>query len=103
MRKFRVSCNSIVTRERFERALQAQGFKPYADKQEFDRFKLLRIHPGDIVYYIVWEDNVYTIDSVSTYFVNFVASIDRIDGRQVTSKAKWLRQQIDKLKEGQYI
>ena len=32
MRKFRVYCNNIATRERFERALKAQGFRTFTYK-----------------------------------------------------------------------
>lgn len=106
MRKFRVHCNSIATRERFERALQAQGFKCYVyksakvAKQEFDRIKLERINPDSIIYYIVWEDDIYSLSDMPRDLA-YLLDIDHINGRQVTSKAKQLRQQVDKLKEEQ--
>lgn len=100
-RRFRVHCNSIATRERFERALQAQGFKPVDNKKEFDRFKLVHIHPDSIIYYVVWEDGIYTLSDMPKSFIPVVDDIDYINGRQVVSKAKWLRQQIDKLEEDQ--
>ena len=99
MRKFRVYCNSIATRERFERALQAQGFRTFTYKQEFDKLKLGWLKPGAIIYYVIWEDNMYTISDMPEDLLHVVDDIDYIDGRQVTSKAKWLRQQIDQLKE----
>lgn len=99
MRKYRVYCNSIATRERFERALQAQGFRTFTYKQEFDRLKLRCLKPGSIIYYVIWEDNMYTISDTPKSLLHLVDDIDCINGRQVTSKAKWLRQQIDQLKE----
>lgn len=101
MRKFRVHCNSIATRERFERALQAQGFRTFLYKQEFDELKLERLRPDHIIYYIVWEDGIYTLSDMPKSFIHTVDDIDYINGRQVISKAKWLRQQVDKLKEEQ--
>lgn len=101
MRRFRVHCNTIATRERFERALQAQGFRTFSYKQEFDRFKLTRIKPDYIIYYVIWEDGMYTISDIPKSLVHIMGDIDFINGRQVTSKAKWLRQQVDKLKEEQ--
>lgn len=100
MRKFRVHCNTIATRERFERALQAQGFRTFSYKQEFDKIKLNFIKPGSIMYYTIWEDNTYTLSDIPKSLAH-ILNIDYINSRQVTSKAKWLRQQIDKLKEEQ--
>lgn len=101
MRKYRVHCNSIATRERFERALQAQGFRTFTYKQEFDRLKLKYLKPDYIIYYVIWEDGIYTLSYTHKSLVHMMDDLDCIDGRQVTSKAKWLRQQIDKLKEEQ--
>lgn len=99
MRKYRVYCNSIATRERFERALQEQGFRTFTHKQEFDRLKLRCLKPDYIIYYVIWEDNMYTISNTYKALLHSIDDIDCINGRQVASKAKWLRQQIDKLKE----
>lgn len=101
MRKFRVHCNSIATRERFERALEAQGFRTFTYKQKFDKLKLELIRPDSIIYYIVWEDGMYTLSDTPKSVAHIVDDMDYIDGRQVISKAKWLRQQVDKLKEEQ--
>lgn len=101
MRKFRVHCNSIATRERFERALEAQGFKTFSYKEEFDRFKLARLKPDNIIYYVIWEDGMYTLSDIPRDVAYIVDDMDYINGRQVVSKAKWLRQQVDKLKEDQ--
>lgn len=100
MRKFRVQCNTIATRERFERALQAQGFRTFNDKQEFDKIKLDFIKPDNIMYYIIWDDNTYTLSDIPKSLAH-ILNIDYINSRQVISKAKWLRQQVDKLKEEQ--
>ena len=99
MRKYRVHCNSIATRERFERALQEQGFKTFTCKKEFDKIKLQYIEPDYIIYYIIWEDGVYTLSHTYKSLGHLRDDRDYIDGRQVTSKAKWLRQQINGLKE----
>ena len=101
MRKFRVHCNSIATRERFERALEAQGFRTFSYKEEFDKRKLMRIKPDVDMYYAIWEDNTYTLGSLPKDLMHIMDDIDYINGRQVISKAKWLRQQVDKLKEEQ--
>lgn len=101
MRKFRVHCNSIATRERFERALEAQGFMTFSYKQEFDRLKLTKLKPDSSIYYVIWEDNTYTISDLPKDLMHIMDDIDCIDGRRVVSKAKWLRQQVDKLKEEQ--
>ena len=101
MRKFRVHCNSIATRERFERALEAQGFRTFSYKEEFDKLKLMRIKPDVDMYYAIWEDNTYTLSSLPKDLMHIMDDIDYINGRQVISKAKWLRQQVDKLKEEQ--
>ena len=99
MRKYRVYCNSIATRERFERALQEQGFRTFTHKQEFDRLKLRCLKPGSIIYYVIWEYNMYSLSGTTKSLLHLVDDIDYINGRQVISKAKWLRQQINKLKE----
>lgn len=101
MRRFRVHCNSIATRERLERALEAQGFRTFSYKEEFDRLKLMRIKPDTDIYYVIWEDNTYTLGNLPKDLMHIMDDIDYINGRQVTSKAKWLRQQVDKLKEEQ--
>lgn len=101
MRKFRVHCNSIATRERFERALEAQGFRTFSYKEEFDRLKLMRLKPDTDIYYVIWEDNTYTLSNLPKGLMHIMDDIDYINGRQVISKAKWLRQQVDKLKEDQ--
>lgn len=101
MRRFRVYCNSIATRERFERALEAKGFSTFSCKQEFDRLKLTKLKPDTGIYYVIWEDNTYTIGNLPKDLLHILSDMDYIDGRRVVSKAKWLRQQVDKLKEDQ--
>ena len=101
MRKFRVHCNSIATREHFERALEAQGFRTFSYKEEFDRLKLMRIKPDIDIYYVIWEANTYTLSTLPKDLMHIMDDIDYINGRQVISKAKWLRQQVDKFKEEQ--
>lgn len=101
MRKFRVHCNSIATRERFERALWAQGFRTFSYKKEFDRLKLMWLKPDTDIYYVIWEDNTYTISDIPKGLLHILSDVDFIDGRRVNSKAKQLRQQVDKLKEEQ--
>lgn len=101
MRRFRVYCNSIATRERFERALQAQGFRTFSYKEEFDRLKLTKLKPDTDIYYVIWEDNTYTLGNIPKDLRHILSDMDCIDGRRVVSKAKWLRQQVDKLEEDQ--